>query len=198
MNYNIRKPSITAPSEQGQLLQIKSYLIQLVDQIIFALNDISKKTGGTSAAETASSTGRAVTTTELELKLNALKSLITAGDDYVIEKGNKDGWTYRKWAGGTYEMFGTFSALPAFSEVNGTLYRTDDIKAMTPFPITDDAIITGMAPDNYWMTNGAYVNENIISIRIMCDKEIGTEETVKVRLHVTGTYAQTEDKNGNG
>ena len=129
--------------------------------------------------------------------LQFASSAATIGDessalsaDFVTEKGKKDGWTYRKWNGGTYEMHGTFEVTPASSEMNGTLYRTNDIQINTPFPITGDAVVTGMGSGDFWLTNGVYANDNAISIRIMCDKAISTADTIAVSLHVIGTYAQ--------
>lgn len=70
MSFDLRKPMITSPTEQGQLLQIKSYLVQLVEQLNFALRTLESGSGGTSSTEG-----------EASLKLtagffNELKSLI--------------------------------------------------------------------------------------------------------------------------
>ena len=42
MNINLRYPSITAASEREQLAQVKSYLIQLVDDLNYALSTLNK------------------------------------------------------------------------------------------------------------------------------------------------------------
>ncbi|MGM9642334.1 MAG: collagen-like protein, partial [Eubacteriales bacterium] len=47
MSYDIRKPQIYAPTAEGQLLQIKSYLIQLVDQLNYALVTLEGNIGST-------------------------------------------------------------------------------------------------------------------------------------------------------
>lgn len=77
MSYDIRKPMISAPTAEGQLLQIKSYLIQLVDQLNFALRTPESSAGN-------------VPTTEAEpsLKLTAglfseIKSLIMKSSDII-------------------------------------------------------------------------------------------------------------------
>lgn len=291
MSYDIRKPQISDTTPQGQISQIKSYLIQLAGELGFALNDIAKGNGGASVSDapktsSASATsglearfvafqsqiiggsiadtmtlGKRLTGTEaepvdldeqktpgcyyspdgafivnnptakgfrLEVKLTEgdekilqtlyyggamvaryfdgskwsawlqfASSAATVGDepsalsaDFVTERGKKDGWTYRKWNGGTYEMFGIFEVTPASSEIGGTLYRSNDIQIPTPFPITGDAVVTGMGSGDFWLTNGVYANDNAISIRIMCDKAISTADTIAVSLHVIGTYAQ--------
>lgn len=113
----------------------------------------------------------------------------TACTDFVIEQGVSGGWTYKKWKGGTYEMFGLFEVTATSSDINGTLYRTNAIKVTTPFAITDDAVVTGTGTGHYWLTNGVYANANAISIRIMSDKTISLTSAITVRLHVVGTYA---------
>ena len=40
MSFDIRYPSITSPTEKGQLEQIRAYLFQLADQLKFALNSL--------------------------------------------------------------------------------------------------------------------------------------------------------------
>ena len=46
MSIDIRLPNITAQDEAGQLLQVKSYLIQLVNQLNFALSAIESGNSG--------------------------------------------------------------------------------------------------------------------------------------------------------
>lgn len=117
--------------------------------------------------------------------------------DYVIEHGTSDGWTYKKWKNGTYEMYGLFEVTATASDINGTLYRTNDIEVATPFSINDDAVVTGTVAGNCWLTNGAYAHENAVSIRIMSDETISLTEPVTVRLHVAGTYSQTTEETEN-
>ena len=51
---NIRLPNITANPEQGQLLQVKSYLHQLVQELNWALTSIESGTSTTAAKQTSS------------------------------------------------------------------------------------------------------------------------------------------------
>ena len=77
MSGNIRYPNITAPDQQGKLLQMQSYLHQLVDQLNFSLQAIE---GGTNAISTVGSNNAPAAQTEAEKKLldsvSNLKSLI--------------------------------------------------------------------------------------------------------------------------
>lgn len=113
----------------------------------------------------------------------------SAATDFVIEHGTSDGWTYKKWKGGSFEMFGLFEVAATSSDLNGTLYRTNAIQVKTPFSIKSDTVVTGTATGHYWFTNGVYANSNAISIRIMSDKTISLTGTITVRLHVVGSYA---------
>jgi hypothetical protein len=77
MSHDIRKPMISAPTAEGQLLQIKSYLIQLVDQLNFALRTPESSAGNVPATEA-----------EPSLKLTAglfseIKSLIMKSSDII-------------------------------------------------------------------------------------------------------------------
>ena len=70
---NIRLPNITAATEKEQLMQVKSYLHQLVQELNWALSSIES---GNSTATTKKSTGNAVTKEELTTSYNDLKALI--------------------------------------------------------------------------------------------------------------------------
>ena len=112
----------------------------------------------------------------------------TACADYVVETGVSDGWTYKKWKGGTYEMFGTFEITPTSSTQNETLYRTNNMTIDLPFTIRS-AYVSGTAVGYYWITNGGISGDNKITLRLMSDKTFSTTTAIEVRLHVVGTYA---------
>ena len=112
----------------------------------------------------------------------------TASADYVIETGVSGGWTYKKWKGGTYEMFGTFEVTPTESTLRESLYRTDNMTIAVPFAI-DSAIVTGTAVGYYWITNGGISGTNKITLRLMSDREFDIATAIEVRLQVVGTYA---------
>lgn len=70
---NIRLPNITAATEREQLLQVKSYLHQLVGELNWALASI--ETGSTTPTKEKTA-GSAVTKEDLTTSFNELKSLI--------------------------------------------------------------------------------------------------------------------------
>ena len=71
---NIRLPNITAATEKEQLMQVKSYLHQLVQELNWALNSIESSNSTATTKKTSS--GNAVTKEELTTSYNDLKALI--------------------------------------------------------------------------------------------------------------------------
>ena len=72
---NLRLPNITAATEKEQLMQVKSYLHQLVQELNWALSTIeSGNAGNTATAKIVS--GDTVTRKELTASFNELRSLI--------------------------------------------------------------------------------------------------------------------------
>lgn len=112
----------------------------------------------------------------------------SAATDYVVETGVSGGWTYKKWKGGTYELFGTFTVTPSESTLNSSLYRTNNMTIAVPFKISS-AYVTGTAVGYYWITNGGISGTSAITLRLMSDKTFSTTTAIEVRLHVVGTYA---------
>lgn len=111
----------------------------------------------------------------------------TASADYVVETGTSGGWTYKKWKGGTYEMFGTFTVTPSESTQNTSLYRTNNMTIAVPFKISS-AYVTGTVVGYYWITNGGISGTDKITLRLMSDKTFSTTAAIEVRLHVVGVY----------
>lgn len=111
----------------------------------------------------------------------------TAAVDYVVETGVSGGWAYKKWKGGTYEMFGTFTITPSESTLNSALYRTNNMTIAVPFKISS-AYVTGTVVGHYWITNGGISGTSAITLRLMSDKTFSTTTAIEVRLHVVGVY----------
>ena len=78
---NIRLPNITAPTEREQLIQVKSYLHQLVQELNWALTSIESGSS-TTAAKQASSVG--VSKQEMTTSYNELRSLIMKSAETVM------------------------------------------------------------------------------------------------------------------
>lgn len=110
--------------------------------------------------------------------------------DYVSEEGTTEGWTFKKWKKGSYEMRGRFEITPTSSTKGESLYITNAIQLPTPFAINADAVVTGMGEGDFWLAGGVYdAAAGKISFKIISDTAISTTEPSAVRLHVVGTYA---------
>lgn len=109
--------------------------------------------------------------------------------DYVAEEGTAEGWTFKKWKKGSYEMRGRFEITPTSSTKGESLYITNAIQLPTPFAINGDAVVTGMGEGDFWLAGGVYdATSGKISFKIISDMAISTTEPSAVRLHVVGTY----------
>lgn len=78
---NIRLPNINAATEKEQLIQVKSYLHQLVQELNWALSTIESGTG-TEVKKT--ETSGAVTKQEMTTSFNNLKALIIKSSETVM------------------------------------------------------------------------------------------------------------------
>lgn len=77
MSYDIRKPQITSPTAEGQLLQVKSYLLQLVEQLNYALHTIENQSGNV----TVNNSGTSLESTAAVF--SEIKSLFMKSSDIV-------------------------------------------------------------------------------------------------------------------
>lgn len=79
---NIRLPNITATTEREQLIQVKSYLHQLVSELNWALTTV--ESGNNAQVQNKTASGNAVTKDELSTSFNELKSLIIKSSNTVL------------------------------------------------------------------------------------------------------------------
>lgn len=82
MSFELRFPNITAQDEKGQLVQMKSYMHQLVEQLQWALNDLSLNASGYAVSKPQSQASEP-TKVNAEATFNAIKSLIIKSADIV-------------------------------------------------------------------------------------------------------------------
>lgn len=80
---NIRLPNITAASEREQLMQVKSYLHQLVQELNWALSTIEAGSSTGNTAVKKQGTSDLATKKELTTSFNQLRSLIIKSADTV-------------------------------------------------------------------------------------------------------------------
>lgn len=111
--------------------------------------------------------------------------------DFVIEAKTNNGWTYKKWKSGTYEMFGYFTVTTTTAGVaNGSLYNSEQFALPTPFPI-DNAVVSGSALSRFIVISGGQAStdsNNNIGFRLFRPIAFDKGTSISVRLHVTGKY----------
>lgn len=85
MSVDLRFPNITAQDEKGQLIQMKSYLHRLVEQLQWALNSTDAQSTSTVVASTKNAVANADAngTIDRAATFNAIKSLIITSADIV-------------------------------------------------------------------------------------------------------------------
>lgn len=82
MSIDLRLPNITAPTPEGQLLQVKSYLYQMVEQLNWAMKNMESSVSTTGT--TATTYGAAASTEkEAASTFNSIKALIIKSADIV-------------------------------------------------------------------------------------------------------------------
>ncbi len=83
MSIDIRLPNITAPTEEGKLQQMQSYMYQLVEQLNWALNTIESAQGGNASPAVVYQQREPSTPQEAEETFNSIKALIIKSADIV-------------------------------------------------------------------------------------------------------------------
>lgn len=210
MSVNIRYPQITGLNDKEQLKQIKSYLYQLVDQLNFAIPNASGGSGQTievqgeqvSYYELRSMILKAIN--EIDQKFaklsdkmeseyvkdeelaEAVEEAMAQVGNYVTESGTENGWCFKKWSDGSYEMFGSFTVTTTMICTDmGSMFCSEVFTLPVPFAM-DSAIISGSADDLFMVTSGNRIDDNNISFVLLRPYSFDTEMDIHVRLFVTG------------
>ena len=83
MSIDIRFPNITAPTAEGQMAQMQSYMHQLVQQLNWALNTIDDAQSGNTSNIVVNGSGEDISPKEAEDTFNSIKALIIKSADIV-------------------------------------------------------------------------------------------------------------------
>lgn len=128
------------------------------------------------------------TVDSLKTKTDDLDKSIKNIIDFVTEAGTSGGWSYKKWNGGTCELFGTFT-LTTTSDATavGSMFCSDAFMIPAPFVI-NSAVVTGSADGMFLITNGGTDGGNNISFVLLRPDSFVAGTNVVVKLHVVGTY----------
>lgn len=112
-------------------------------------------------------------------------------DDFVIEAGEKNGWTYKKWKSRTYEMFGYFTLTTTVAgTAQGSLYSSEQFAIPTPFAI-DSAVVSGSALSWFIVISGGQASNdsaNNIGVRLFRPTAFDVGASMSVRLYVVGKF----------
>lgn len=123
MSIELRLPNITAPTSDGQVAQMKSYMHQLVQQLNWALNTVDEAAQGNTSSVVMSKQSESASPEEAANTFNSIKALIIKSADIV--KAYEE--TMRKDFNGEYVAvsdFGTYTAeTTATIEENSTGVR---------------------------------------------------------------------------
>lgn len=115
--------------------------------------------------------------------------------DFPIEVGKANGWTYKKWNSGSYEMWGIFNVTAAKAgTINGGIYHSEQFKLPAPFKMSN-AVVSGTATEWFMVIVGGLSNgdagedphENI-GFRLLRTLAFEAGQESSVRLYVTGEY----------
>ena len=83
MGIDIRFPNITAPTAEGQMAQMQSYMHQLVQQLNWALNTIGDAQSGNTSNVVVNNSSEDISPKEAEDTFNSIKALIIKSADIV-------------------------------------------------------------------------------------------------------------------
>lgn len=114
----------------------------------------------------------------------------SSANDFVTEAGTANGWTYKKWKSGTYEMFGVFSVKTTVAgTAMGPLYYSEQFVLPSPFAV-ENACLSGSALSWFFPTSGGLASvedaNNNIGFRLYRPTAFEAGLTISVRLQVTG------------
>lgn len=82
-NIDLRLPNITAPTSEGQMKQMQSYMHQLVQQLNWALNTVGEAASGNMSSVVMSNRAESASPEEAANTFNSIKALIIKSADIV-------------------------------------------------------------------------------------------------------------------
>jgi hypothetical protein len=113
--------------------------------------------------------------------------------DFVTDSGNENGWYYKKWKSGIFDMFGIFNiTVTEASKEQGVMYYSEQFKLPTPFTMKN-ATVSGTATNWFIPITGGVSNGDDgedpyknVGFRVYRPTAFASGETFSVRLHVSG------------
>lgn len=199
MSIELRFPNITAPTEAGQLLQVRSYLHQLVEQLNWALEHITSDSGQAAAA---GAVGAGGTSAEREAvsSFNSIKSLIIKSADIV----NAYYEVIRRRLEGQYVAqsdFGTYTELTE-QQIEANSKSIEQVYTDLQEIITDvESIEHSLIETNAYINSGLlYYDDDgapVYGLEVGQRTEIDGEEVFNKYARFTADRLSFFDNNGN-
>ena len=208
MSRKLRYPKIVGKSPMEQADELRRYLFTLVDDLNY-LFSISATTGDNTASDSALSStdpyfefkhSLSLINSSLEEMKSSIGSAKTELDgiiDRVIESGESNGFTYKKWQSGRYELFGesTVTCTSAATAM-GSTFITQLFQLTIPFAV-ESAIVSGSASNNFFVVNGSKApTGNGITFHLLSPTTFAVGNSVTVRLYITGNFIKEDETSG--
>jgi hypothetical protein len=115
--------------------------------------------------------------------------------DYVTESGTSEGWVYKKWSSGSYEMHGAFDVVikGAGQSVGGNLYRSEQFSIKLPF--TAKTAIMSATASRWTIPTLGELNGSDLTLHLLKSTPFSSlvDETIKVSILLFGTYQLQEE-----
>ena len=176
---DLRLPNITATTEREQLLQIKSYLNQLIPELQFAMSNVSAP-AVTTVAPTAKVVSTAPSNADAQATFNSIKSLIIKSAEIVDAYYDE----IEKKLNGEYFADSDFGS---FIE-NTTASIVANSTSITQNYDSHQQLITDIQTDVYDIINNAYVKTGEIGKDADGNPIIGVEIRQKTERDGVETY----------
>ena len=208
MSIKLRYPKIVGKSPMEQAEELRRYLFTLVDDLNY-LFSISATTGDNTASDsTLSSTDPYFefkhslslingSLDDVKSSIGGAKTELNGIVDRVIESGESEGFTYKKWQSGRYELFGEsiVTCTSAATAMGGT-FITQLFQLTIPFAV-ESAIVSGSASNNFFVVNGGKAPlVNGITFHLLSPTTFAVGDSVTVRLYITGKFIKEDETSG--
>ena len=108
--------------------------------------------------------------------------------DYIVEQGTSGIWTYRKWASGIAECWGTLVFACTSSSQAGSNYYSNVIQSDLPFTMSSAVVQATMSDGLAWVSNiNAYPTH--IAFRLMRSTKIqASDGNYTARITINGRW----------
>lgn len=183
MPIDIRLPKIDAPTEQGQISQIKSYLYQLVQQLQWALENLNKS----------NNTDIAQTMARSQSSSNQVAALLQNETNVVIKQGTIGDWYYRKWLNGTAECWARRSLSVNIKDSWGAIYygMVDNFafpsELFISAPICQATVEFGSSTQVAWLATSGKATKDLAPAVLVCSP-VTAEAGFDILYHAIGSW----------